>query len=95
MGDNAIPIKEYTAQFCYGEPADRLAAYEDTGLEPDEISSLMEENIKLKAIIATPTTSYMSSSIGNLTIDSTGLRKAIDEIDRLKGIIYQIKKLTS
>lgn len=95
MGDNAIPLKEYTEQFCYGEPADRLAAYEDIGLEPDEILSLMEENIRLKAIITTPSTSYMTSPIGGLTIDSAGLRKAIDEIDRLRGILYQIRELTS
>jgi len=95
MGDNAIPLKEYTEQFCYGEPADRLSAYEDIGLEPEEIISLMEENNRLKAILTTPTTSYMTSPIGGLTVDSTGLRKAIDEIDRLRGILYQIKELIS
>ena len=32
-------------------------------------------------------TAFMTSPIGDLTIDSTGLRKAVDEITRLRKII--------
>lgn len=39
MGD--APTK-----FLYGDPADRLAAYEDTGLEPEEIAELCTDDVK-------------------------------------------------
>ena len=55
-----------------------------------EIAKLREENERLRtavnAEIANP--AIMTSPIGDLTIDSTGMRKAIDTIDALQ------KKLT-
>ena len=30
-------------EYAYGEPLDRLASYEDTGLEPSEVAELVED----------------------------------------------------
>ena len=38
---------------------------------------------RLQNIISSPAVAYMSSPIGDLPIDSTGMRKAVDEIARL------------
>lgn len=43
-----------------------------------------EEIERLQKIITSPTEAYMTSPIGDLTINSTGLRKAVDEIERLR-----------
>ena len=37
-------------------------------------------------------TAFMTSPIGDLTIDSTGLRTAIDEIARLRSIIAEMEE---
>lgn len=65
-GQNAIPLRQdgsnkwalcsagmgyAPAQYLYGDHADRLAAYEDTGLEPEEIAEILEQHKGFKSAI--------------------------------------------
>lgn len=45
IAENEKPLK--TEYFLVGDVVDRLAAYEDTGLEPDEICEMMADMTKL------------------------------------------------
>lgn len=47
--------------------------------------------IKTEIIDTTYSTAFMTSPIGDLSIDSDGLRKAIDEIVRLRNIINNME----
>lgn len=66
-GQNVIPLRQdgsnkwalcsagmgyAPAQYLYGDHADRLAAYEDTGLTPEEIEELKKDAVKMKSLIA-------------------------------------------
>ena len=44
MRKHGKPMEECTAMYCRNMCKDRLAAYEDTGLTPEEIKSMQEEH---------------------------------------------------
>ena len=44
VGKHCKPMDDCTAMYCRNRVKDRLAAYEDTGLTPDEIKSMKDEH---------------------------------------------------
>lgn len=58
-------------------------AREDIPYLLDLLAEREKEIGRLQSIINSPAVAYMSSPIGDLPIDSTGMRKAVDEIARL------------
>lgn len=58
-------------------------AREDIPYLLDLLAEREKEVGRLQSIINSPAVAYMSSPIGDLPIDSTGMRKAVDEIARL------------
>ncbi len=47
----SIGMRNYSTYTIYGFVADRLAAYEDTGLSPEEITALIADNKKLHSLV--------------------------------------------
>ncbi len=47
----SIGMRNYSTYTIYGFVADRLAAYEDTGLAPEEIAALVADNKRLHAFV--------------------------------------------
>lgn len=65
-GQNVIPLRQMSLEkaplfalvkisdntsFLYGDAANKLAAYEDTGYEPEEITALQEDNERLHKLL--------------------------------------------
>lgn len=65
-GQNVIPLRQMSSEknfefslakvsdnvsFLYGDVADKLSAYEDTGLTPEEIEALKTDNDRLHRLI--------------------------------------------
>ncbi len=47
----SIGMRNYSTYTIYGFVADRLAAYEDTGLAPEEIAALVADNKRLHKLV--------------------------------------------
>lgn len=46
-----IEMHNYSTYMIYGFAADRLAAYEDTGLSPEEVAALKADNENLHRLV--------------------------------------------
>lgn len=57
-----------------------------------DIHKLLDVIERLTYLLITPSTDYMISPIGDLPINSKGLRKAVDEIERLQKELEQAQK---
>lgn len=63
-----------------------------TKQEIEAIKALQAENARLRAMLTSETVTYMTSPIGDLPINSEGMRKGVDEVTRLRTELDRVTK---
>ena len=97
-GQNVIPLRQNgkvkwsicsaglgdaPTEYLYGEHADRLAAYEDTGLEPEEIAAAEEANLPVASLQMETGDGFTLESV----LGTEGMEEAIVEREALRGAV--------